>query len=105
MARRRTRNRKPPLAELQARQHRLNVKSTVQYLTALVVLIVVGLQGCQTHRALCALHGDLAQRVASTQDYLAEHPDPVLFGVPRATIVTNLHNQERTLRTLNGLYC
>jgi hypothetical protein len=59
----------------------------------------------QTTRTLCTFRDDLDQRVRSTQDYLATHQQHVIFGVPRATIVTNLHNQERTLASLSGLHC
>lgn len=59
----------------------------------------------RTARALCSFRHDLEERVASTQDYLAKHPATTILGVPRATIVTNLNNQERTLRSLASLAC
>lgn len=104
MARRRTANRRP-IDELRAGQHRLKVTTLALYAVALVVILVVGASEYRTHQALCSFRDDLEQRVVQTQDYLATHPAQTLFGVPRKTLLLNVANQERTLRSLDGLYC
>jgi hypothetical protein len=79
---------------------------------ALAIAAVLAVQSCQirengkTRTALCALRGDLEQRVASTTKYLDEHPGPEPFpGIPRKTLTDSLKNQQRTVDALSGLDC
>lgn len=65
--------------------------------------------GSETHTALCAFKADLERRAASTREILDENPgDPVhVFGldVPRDELVSNLTNQQRSLKALAALDC
>lgn len=62
-----------------------------------------------TQSALCAFRQDIQQRHDQTAQILDEHPgDPVrAFGltIPRSQLLSNLASQDRTLNSLDGLYC
>lgn len=101
-----------PLAEIEARQRRLNIKSTMQFAIALVVVLVIAGLEIQTRQALCTFTGNLGRTVDQTDHYLNDrdkhgrlvHPGPIL-GVPRATMLQNLKNQKRAHNSLKGLHC
>lgn len=58
----------------------------------------------QTHQALCALRGDLATRVRSSQAFLTTHPQG-FAGISAAVIQQGIDNEERTIGTLRFLRC
>ena len=60
----------------------------------------------RTQTALCTFVTDLRQRADSTAEFLQKHPgkEPIP-GLDRATLRTTLHNQRRTLHSLDGLEC
>jgi hypothetical protein len=57
-----------------------------------------------SNRALCALRGDLEDRVRQTDKFLAKHPEG-FAGIPAATLRTNANGQRRTIRALSNLKC
>jgi len=57
-----------------------------------------------THAALCSLREDLAERVATSEQFLAENPDGIP-GLPAKTIQTSIDSQKRTIETLSVLEC
>lgn len=61
-------------------------------------------QGSQSHTGLCAVKKDLKQRVAETKKFLREHPSGIP-GIPNATLIGSMHNQERTIAALGNLAC
>jgi hypothetical protein len=57
-----------------------------------------------TTAALCALRGDLEDRVAQTDRFLGEHPEG-FAGIPAATLRANAQGQVRTIRALGIVSC
>lgn len=57
-----------------------------------------------THRALCALRGDLERRVADSRAFLRDHPDGIP-GVTAREIQVGISNQERTITALRFIKC
>jgi hypothetical protein len=57
-----------------------------------------------SNRALCALRGDLENRVRQTDKFLHDHPRGIP-GIPAATLRTNANGQRRTIRALSNLRC
>lgn len=55
-------------------------------------------------RALCALRGDLEDRVRQTDKFLRKHPEG-FAGIPAATLRTNANGQRRTIHALSNLKC
>jgi hypothetical protein len=58
----------------------------------------------QSHTALCSFVDDLEQRVASSEDFLAEHPNGIP-GLSVEVIRTSLANQRQTIESLSDLKC
>lgn len=62
-----------------------------------------------TRRVLCSFKADLQSRVDQANKILEEHPeDPVkVYGlvIPRATLIQQTANQQRSLDALDGLRC
>lgn len=54
--------------------------------------------------ALCALRADLKTRIASSEKFLADHPNG-FAGIPAAQIQTSLDGQQRTVIALSILKC
>jgi hypothetical protein len=86
--------------------------ATVVLAVALLTVGVVGYRDLKgkadearrTHAALCALRGDLNQRVTQSENYLDEHPRGAP-GIPAAAIRQSLVNARRTARSLRRLDC
>lgn len=104
----------PAAAELRAilRELRRQRLAIVGLATALIAFVTVGyvdLNG-KAHdatldrRALCTFRADLEARVASSRDFLVKHPAG-FAGIPAATILKSIHDQERTIRALRALPC
>lgn len=83
------------------------------YLTlALTLLVILGTvqikenrdHNDETRRALCALRGDLEQRIQGSREFLTTHPGGA-FGVPASTIRVSVEGQERTVAVLGFLEC
>lgn len=75
-------------------------------ITALVtyaILVVVALT-TETRQALCALRGDLENRVAGAEQFLAEHPNGTP-GLPAKFVRTSKDGQKRTIIALSVLHC
>lgn len=88
-----------------------NNLATISIFLALVVLAVgfvkvvhLTRDGKQAHDAICALKGDLAQRINQGRDFLKTHPKGIL-GIPAATIKEGIDNQQRTLDSLGVVKC
>jgi hypothetical protein len=60
--------------------------------------------GERTNDALCALRGDLQERVRSGEQFLATHPRGIP-GVPVTTLRTSIAGQRRTIVALSSLKC
>jgi hypothetical protein len=78
-------------------------------LTILVVLSLISIQrvgdySTETQGALCALRGDLEQRVERSREFLRDHPEGLL-GIPASAIHVSLEGQERTVAVLGSLDC
>jgi hypothetical protein len=58
----------------------------------------------RTNGALCALRRDLELRVASSKQFLQEHPEGIA-GVPVKVIQDSIRNQQRTILALSNLNC
>lgn len=58
----------------------------------------------RTNAALCALRGDLQDRVYSGEQFLATHPHGIP-GVPVATLRQSIDGQRRTVTALSSLRC
>lgn len=90
-----------------------DIQRSIRWVGAATVLLYLLLGGAvvyvwhdssTTRDALCALRGDLAQRVASSEAFLREHPDGIV-GIPPASIRSGIANQKRTIETLSSLKC
>ena len=57
-----------------------------------------------TVKSLCALRADFKKRVATSEDFLKDHPEG-FAGIPAATIRSTVDGQKRTIRALGGLRC
>jgi hypothetical protein len=57
-----------------------------------------------TNTALCALRHDLELRVASSQQFLEEHPNGI-SGITPQTIQQSIDNQMSTIDALSNLDC
>lgn len=83
-----------------------------QLVVATVVLtIVVGgvaffawRSASTSHDALCTFRADLNARVASSRDFLKDHPEG-FAGIPAATIRASIDQQSRTINALSSLDC
>lgn len=64
-----------------------------------------GVEGSETHEAVCALVGDLEERTKSTQAFLLAHPDGIPGLATGAQLRESLHNQQRTLAALSVISC
>ena len=78
-------------------------------LTILVVLSLVQIKqtrdySAETQDPLCALRGDLEQRVEGSREFLRKYPEGLL-GIPASAIRISLEGQERTVRVLDSLSC
>jgi hypothetical protein len=61
-------------------------------------------EGHASKTALCVLKADLRKRVRTANEFLLEHPQGA-FGIPRSVILTNIVNQQKTLKALDVLTC
>ena len=61
-------------------------------------------ESARTTHALCALRGDLENRITASTKYLQEHPEGIP-GVPVKVIRDGIQNQKRTVRALRSLSC
>lgn len=74
-------------------------------IVVLIVLMVVAFFANQKSMdALCALRGDLTSRVASSREFLKDHPNG-FADVPAKTIRDSIDNQMRTINALSVLSC
>lgn len=55
--------------------------------------------------ALCFQRNDLDKRIAVSKDLLRHHEGLIIFGIPRALIVSGLKQQEQTRKNLAILDC
>jgi hypothetical protein len=82
----------------------------LKWATAVLLALCIGvagytyLKGQVMEGALCALRGDLEKRVATTEDFLSEHPEGIP-GIPAESLRISLDGQKRTIETLNSLSC
>jgi hypothetical protein len=74
-------------------------------------LVIVGFtigyvarESAHTKHALCALRGDLQQRIDSSTRFLVEHPQGIP-GVSPKLIRDGIQNQRRTVHALRSLHC
>lgn len=74
------------------------------FAVVVIAVILVRADAMQSRDALCAFRGDLAERVAGSEQFLKEHPDG-FAGITAATIRNGLTNQKATVRSLAGLNC
>lgn len=58
----------------------------------------------RTEHALCILRDDLEARVASSEQFLVDHPDGIP-GITTAAIQANIDSQTRTIVALQLLQC
>lgn len=87
------------------RGQRRQTRAMVAFFVALGLLgVYVWRQEAKTHTALCTLQADLAQRVQSSNDFLATHPHGIP-GVSAASIRASITGQERTIKALEPLQC
>jgi hypothetical protein len=87
------------------RQIRRAVLGLYALVALLCVVAVVGfLANQQATDSLCALRADLQTRVATSKQFLKEHPNGIP-GIPAKTFRDGIKNQERTIRALSGLSC
>lgn len=61
-------------------------------------------EGHASKIALCVLKADLRKRVRDGNQFLLQHPKGA-FGIPRATILQSIVNQQKTLKALDVLIC
>jgi hypothetical protein len=89
------------------------IKRSLAILTAATVVLylavaIVGAVSFHSTRvntdALCALRGDLKNRVAASQRFLVDHPAGVA-GIPAKTIRDGIKNQQRTIAALKNISC
>jgi hypothetical protein len=59
-----------------------------------------------SHNSLCAFKANLEERIASTEDFLKDHPEG-FAGIPAATLQQSADNQQSTVDALErgGLNC
>lgn len=57
-----------------------------------------------TNTALCALRGDLEQRIANAEQFLKDNPDGIP-GLSAEAIQTSIDGQQRTVDALGILQC
>lgn len=60
--------------------------------------------GAQTHTAVCTLRRDYIQRVAQSEQFLAEHPEG-FAGVTAEAIQASITSQRHTIKALASLRC
>lgn len=79
--------------------------ATVVVYLALAGVVVWTYAGAESNReALCALRGDLQDRVDSSVKLLDDHPNG-LAGIPPKTIRDGIKNQRRTIKALSRIDC
>jgi hypothetical protein len=61
-------------------------------------------QNDRTTGSLCELRHDLERRVASSEEFLRDHPRGIP-GIPAATLKVGVDGQRRTIRALSNLPC
>jgi hypothetical protein len=61
-------------------------------------------EGRQAHDAICALKGDLARRIKSSEDFLVKHPKGI-DGISATDISISIANQQLTLAALSAVTC
>lgn len=91
-------------AQLRRTLRILGVATVSLYLVVVVAVFLVYRDANHTTVALCALRADVEQRIASSQDFLKEHPNGVP-GFNAAAINASLVNSQRTVKALSGLDC
>lgn len=82
------------------------------HLLVLLVIIAVGLyahsEATKAEKALCALRGNFEERIAASEEYLADveagRREPIA-GITTADIQRGLDNQLATVNALSGLRC
>jgi len=93
------------VAESIQRSLRLLIAATVVLYVAVGLVAAMSWSTAQTSQdALCALRSDLEARVATSLEFLAEHPEGVA-GIPAKTIKDGINNQRRTISALRSLDC
>lgn len=82
----------------------LMIATLLLYLCLVGAGIFVGATTKTNQDALCALRGDLELRTESGKEFLKEHPKGIP-GVPVSTILKGIHDEERSIKALDGLSC
>ncbi len=59
-------------------------------------------QGRQAKAALCAFKHDIEVRVASSREFLREHPGGIA-GIPVVVIASSINNEQATVDALTGV--
>lgn len=90
--------------DLQRALRVLTVATIVLYLICIGVAVKVYTDNRSTTDALCTLRTDLVKRVASSQNFLKEHPDGIP-GISPKVIIDGIDNQQRSIEALSGLHC
>lgn len=87
------------------RLRRLTWLTVVLYLVVIVIGAWAWWSSYQTKKTMCVFRNDLVQRVSASKQYLAEHGDDLPLGLTKATVESNIINQQRTIDSLSGLGC
>lgn len=72
---------------------------------SLVRVVKLSQDGKQAHDAICALKGDLSQRIISSKGFLRDHPRGIPGLASAATIRSSIANQQATLQALHPVKC
>jgi uncharacterized protein YpmB len=60
----------------------------------------------QNRQAVCNLRTDLQHRVATSEEFVTEHPEALKqFGITKAQAAKEVSNQKRTLNALSVVSC
>jgi hypothetical protein len=60
--------------------------------------------GAQTHTAVCALRGDLHDRVAASERFIKTHPHG-FAGITVKVLQASIAGEKKTIRALGSLTC
>lgn len=71
-----------------------------------IMLVVTLVTAVENHQALCTFRADLQARADQSRQIVREHPELLKqFGFTPAQVRVQIHNQQASVDSLNGLYC
>jgi hypothetical protein len=92
--------------DIKVKLGRLTKATIAGYIISATIAVGAGFFANANREAVCALQGDLGQRIASGKQFLAAHPNgaPEL-GFSAADIEREIMNEEQTRASLDSVPC